>query len=182
MVCWMMITSPYLNHVNLSSKVSCGIHLWAISQSAQKVIWYYCLLFSHELHKDNVWPENCDWFITEKSKCLWYRYKLDETMARRHMKSPLSLSGRSLHLPQLDHKMSRPWWRMNPLCSMSIGPAIPGIRLFQYLTLKIQGQGHVHGQTQWLHLMPKILSICLVFISWQYDYFWLWYSKFHICP
>ena len=34
-----------------------------------------------------------------------------------------------------------------PFRSMSIGPPIPGIQLFQNLTLKIQGQGHGWGQS-----------------------------------
>ena len=34
----------------------------------------------------------------------------------------------------------------HPFHSMSISPPIPQIRLFQTLTLKLQGQGHVWGQ------------------------------------
>ena len=47
-----------------------------------------------------------------------------------------------------------------------------------YLTLKIQGQGHGQGQTRWSYLSPKVQSICLLFVSWQSDHFWLRYSKF----
>ena len=105
--------------------------------------------------------------------------KLDELTARRHLKSPWSLSGRSLHFI-LVTKRSRSWSRMNPFCSMSIGPPIPEIRLFQNLNLKIQGQSHGQGQTQWLHLMPRIQSKCLLFISWQWDHFLLRFGKCHI--
>ena len=62
---------------------------------------------------------------------------------------------------------------------MSIGPPILEIQLFQNLTLKIQGQCHCQGQTQWLH---RIQSICSLLISWQSDHFWLRYSTFHIWP
>ena len=51
-----------------------------------------------------------------------------------------------------------------------------------YLTLKIQGQGHGQGQTRWSHLSPRVQSVCLLFVSWQSDHFWLRYSKFHIWP
>ena len=51
-----------------------------------------------------------------------------------------------------------------------------------YLTLKIQGQGHGQGQTRWSHLRPWVQSICLLFVLWQSDHFWLRYSKFHIWP
>ena len=46
-------------------------------------------------------------------------------------------------------KRSRSWSWMTPDCSLSIGPPIPEIGLFQKLTLKIQGQGHSQGQTRW---------------------------------
>ena len=32
------------------------------------------------------------------------------------------------------------------------------------------------------HLIPRVQSICLFFVSWQSDHFWLRYSKFHIWP
>ena len=50
-------------------------------------------------------------------------------------------------------------------CSMSIGPLFPEIRLFQNLTLKIQGQGLGQDQTQRSYLRPRIQLICLLFIS-----------------
>ena len=108
-----------------------------------------------------------------------YGYQQDESMARRHLKSPRSLSGSSLHLI-LVTKRSRSWSWMTPGCSMSIDSPIPEIRLFQNLTLKIQGQGHSQGQTRWLHLLLRIQSIRLPFISWQSDHIWLRYDKFHI--
>ena len=41
-------------------------------------------------------------------------------------------------------------------------------------------QGHCQGQTHWSHLRPKVKSICLLFVSWQWDHFWQRYSKFHV--
>ena len=47
---------------------------------------------------------------------------------------------------------------------------------------KFKGQGYGQGQTHWSHLRPGVQSICLFFISWQSDHFWLRYRKFHIWP
>ena len=47
---------------------------------------------------------------------------------------------------------------------------------------KFKGHGYGQGQTHWSHLRPGIQSICLLFISWQSDHFWLIYRKFHIWP
>ena len=57
----------------------------------------------------------------------------------------------------------------------------------------VKGQGHVwpsnfkgqdygQGQTHWSHLRPGVQWICLLFVPWQSDHFWLRYSKFHIWP
>ena len=56
------------------------------------------------------------------------------------------------------------------------------IYLIRYLTLKIQGQGHGQGQTRWSHLKPRVQSMCLLFVSWQSDHFWLRYSQLDIWP
>ena len=90
----------------------------------------------------------------------------------------------------------------HPLCNVN-RPSHSEIQLFQNLTIKIHGLGHVCGQrsrshltfniqmsrscqdqTHWwrLHLRPGVQSICLLFVSWQLDHFWLRYSKFHIWP
>ena len=52
-----------------------------------------------------------------------------------------------------------------------------------------KGQGHIwtwkfkgQGQTHWWHLRTGVQSIYLPFVSWQWDHFWLRYSKFHIWP
>ena len=93
-------------------------------------------------------------------------------------------------------QISRWWSRSNPLVtfeawssidmfalrSVAIGPFLAEIQKIPYLTLKIQGQGHGQGQTWWSHLSPRVQSICLLFVSWQSEHFWLRYSKFHIWP
>ena len=89
----------------------------------------------------------------------------------------------------------------HPLCAMSIGPPILRYSYFKIWPWKsmvkvmcvVKGQGHVwpskfkgqgYGQVQthWSHLRPGVQSICLLFVSWQSDHFWLRYRKFHIWP
>ena len=89
---------------------------------------------------------------------LRYQMKLNESTAHRHLKSPRSLSGRSLHLTLVTKRSWLLSWMTNsyPLCSMPIRPPIPKIQLFQNLTTKIHGRGHVCGQKWRLHLTSKI--------------------------
>ena len=47
---------------------------------------------------------------------------------------------------------------------------------------KFKGQAHGQSQTRWSHLSPRVQSICLLFVSWQSDHFWLRYRKFCIWP
>ena len=71
----------------------------------------------------------------------------DMSKAYRHLKSSRSLSGITTHPPMVTQR-STPWsWMDAPftLHTMSIGPDIPEVRLFQTLTLKLQGQGHGWG-------------------------------------
>ena len=129
--------------------------------------------------------------------------KLDESTARRQLKSPRSLSGRSIHLT-LVTKWSRSWSWMTyclTLYAMSISPPILRYIHFKIWPWKsmvkvmcvVKGQGHVwpsnfkgqdygQGQTHWSHLRPGVQWICLLFVPWQSDHFWLRYSKFHIWP
>ena len=32
------------------------------------------------------------------------------------------------------------------------------------------------------HLSPRVQSVCLLFVTWQSDHFWLSFNKFHIWP
>ena len=126
-------------------------------------------------------------------------HKLDESTAHRQLKSPWSLSGRSIHLT-LVTKWSRSWsWMTYCLCAMSTCPPILRYTYFKISPWKsmvkvmcvVKGQGHVwpskfkgygQGQTHWSHLRPGIQSICLLFVSWQSEHFWLRYRKFYIWP
>ena len=65
---------------------------------------------------------------------------------------------------------------------VAIGPILAEIEQIPYLTLKIEGQSHGQGQTQWSHLRPMIQSICVLYVSWQSDHFGLRCSKFYIWP
>ena len=129
--------------------------------------------------------------------------QLNESMARLQLKTPRSLSGRSIHL-NLVTKWSQSWSWMtycHTLCAMSIGPAILRYNYFKIWPSKsvvkvlcvVKGQdhiwpstfkcqGHSQGQTHWSHLRPGVQSICLLFVSWQPDHFWLRNSKFYIWP
>ena len=59
---------------------------------------------------------------------------------------------------------------------------IPEIRLFQTLTLKLQGQGHGCGQRVRSYSWPSILLTRFLFISHQSDQQFLRYSYFEIWP
>ena len=93
------------------------------------------------------------------------------------------------------------WPTAPPLCKISIGPPILRYSYFKIWPRRsmvkvmcvVKGQGHVwptkfkgqgygQGQTHWSHLRPGVQSICMLFVSWQSDHFWLRYSKFHIWP
>ena len=69
---------------------------------------------------------------------------------------------------------------------MSIGPPIPGIQLFQNLTLKIQGQGHGWGQSlksqhgsniQSTHIPFVPCQSGIWFLSYDFSKIWPWKSK-----
>ena len=90
-------------------------------------------------------------FISFRSLCLaLHQLKLDESTTRQPLKSPRSLSGRSIHLT-LVTKWSWSWswsWMTycHPFCAMLIGPPILRYTYLKNLTMKIHGQGHVCGQ------------------------------------
>ena len=129
----------------------------------------------------------------------WNNIQLDESTARRQLKSPQSLPGRSIHLT-LVTKWSWSWSWMtycHLLCAMSISPPILRYNYFKIWPWKsmvkvicvVKGQGHIwpsklkgqgYGQvlTYWSHLRPGVQSMRLLFVSRQSDHFWLRYSKF----
>ena len=70
----------------------------------------------------------------------------------------------------------------HPFHPMSIGHPIPEIRLFQNLTLKIQGQGHGWGQSWKSQSGCNILSTHIPFVQCQSTLQFLRYSIFIIWP
>ena len=87
-----------------------------------------------------------------------------------------------------------------PLCNVN-RPSHSEIQIFQNLTMKIHGQGHVCGQRWrsrltfkiqrsrlWSRSNPLVTFVAwssidmFAFVSWQSDHFWLRYRKFHIWP
>ena len=72
---------------------------------------------------------------------------------------------------------------------MSIGPPIPGIQLFQNLTMKIQGQGHKWGQSwksqrgsniQSTHIPFAPCQSGIPFLSYNFFKIWPWKSRVKI--
>ena len=144
--------------------------MWAASCNSQVVKWKHNLVLSNRQITSNY---ELIWYgKPNANKSPNYGYQQDKSTARRHLKSPWSLSGSSLNLI-LVTKRSRSWSWMTPDSSLSIAPPVPEIGLFQNLTLKIQGQCHSQGQTRWLHLFHILQSKRLLFISWQLDHIWL---------
>ena len=80
------------------------------------------------------------------------------------------------------HKVDVTSYRLTSLSSMSIGHPIPEIRLFQNLTLKIQGQGHGWGERWQSQSGCRILSIHIPFVPCQSALPILRYSIFKIWP
>ena len=134
-------------------------------------------------------------------------YKLDESTARRQLKSPRG------HYLTLVTKWSWSWMTYcHPLCAMSIGPPILRYSYFKIWPWKSmvkvmcvvisQSHGHFWLIYRKFHIWPwkfkvKVMTkvkpdgpiwglgvqlICLLFVSWQSDHFWLRYSKFYIWP
>ena len=59
---------------------------------------------------------------------------------------------------------------------MSISPPpIPQIRLYETLTLKIQGQGHGWGKRSISHSLPSIQPMHLLFAQWDTTWHWGWH-------
>ena len=97
-----------------------------------------------------------------------HRLKLDESTVGQQLKSPWSLSGRSIHLT-LVTKRSWSWSWMtycHPLCAMSIGPPIVGYSYLKIWPWKsmvkvmcvVKGQGHVWPSKFKVKVMAKVKS------------------------
>ena len=132
--------------------------------------------------------------------------KLDESTARRHLKSPRSLSGRSLHLtlvikwswswmtyshPFVQYQSALPLWDTaiskfdleNPWSRPCVWSNMSKVRVTfdlenSKVMVKFKPIGHIWGLE---------FNRCLLFRSvspgpCQSDHFWLRYSIYHICP
>ena len=105
------------------------------------------------------------------------------SMARWHLKSPRSLFGTSAHTTmatQVNIMVMNGW--LTSFRSLSIGRPIPDIKLFQTLTLKLQGQGHGCDQRAWSYNRPSIILTHFLFISHQSDQQFCRWSYFEIWP
>ena len=126
-------------------------------------------------------------------------YKLDESTARRQLKSPWSLSGRSIHLtlvtkwswswmttPFVQCQSALPFWdtaiskfyHENPCSRSCVWSKVKVTFDLQNSKIKVMSMSNPLVTFEaW-----TIPSICLLFVLWQLDHFWLRYSKFHIWP
>ena len=122
--------------------------------------------------------------------------KLDESTARRQLKSPWSLSGRSIHLWSPNghghghewptSQLALPFWdtaiskfdHENPWSRSCVWSKVKVTFDLQNSMVKVI----VKVKLIRSYLRPGVQSICLLFISWQSDHFWLRYSKFNIWP
>ena len=104
--------------------------------------------------------------------------KLDMSTTRRRLKSPRSLSGTSAYptVVTLVNIMVMNEW-LTCFFFMSIGRTIPEIRLFQKLTLKLQGQGHGCDQRSMSHIIPSFEPMHFLFVSNQSDQPFLRYGQ-----
>ena len=97
--------------------------------------------------------------------------------ARRRLKSPRSLSGTSAHptmVTQVNIMVLNGW--LTPF-SFHVNRPIPEIKLFQTLTLKLQGQGHGCGERSRSHIVPRIKPMHFLFVSHQSDQPFLRYGQ-----
>ena len=116
----------------------CTLRLWT-SPWFVSMLFKDCFTVSIPVHTENAQP-------------TVVVLKLDMSTARRRLKSPRSLSGTSDHL-----SISWSWMDdLHPFRSLSIGRPIPEIKLFQTLTLKLQGQGYGCGQRARSYNRPSI--------------------------
>ena len=101
----------------------------------------------------------------------------------RCLKSPRSLYCTSAHptmVSQVNIMVMNGW--LTSFRSLSTGCPIPEIKLFQTLTLKLQGQGHGCGQKARSYNRPSIILTYFLFISHQSDQQFLRWSYFEIRP
>ena len=149
--------------------------------------------------KFHIWPWKFKVMVKAKVKSDGHIWGLEfNRCVRFSFRSNRTIFGRDIanSIFDLENSRSRSWPRSNLMVTfevlrsidmfvfrfVAIVPFFAEIYSIRYLILKIQGQGHGQGQTRWSHLKPRVQSMCLLFVSWQSDHFWLRYSQFDIWP
>ena len=131
--------------LNLTLKIQGHGHGWGQSWKLQIGVTFYRLtsLSFHVNRPSHSWDTAFSKFDLENPRPRsWVRGMLKATCVQHYIDS-------------------------QPFCSMSICHPIPEIRLFQNLTLKIQGQGHSWGPSWKSQSGYNILSIHIPFIPCQ---------------
>ena len=149
--------------------------------------------------KFHIWPWKFKVKVKAKVKSDGYIWALEfNRCVRFSFRGNRTIFGRDIanSIVDLENSRSRSWPRSNLMVTfevlrsidmfafrfVAIAPFFAEIDSIRYLTLKIQGQGHGQGQTRWSHLKPRVQLMCLLFVLWQSDHFWLRYSQFDIWP
>ena len=150
--------------------VFCGIHLWAISQEVPMGL--ICNICGDYTFKFIATSPRGQWVKDDASASnmsynpfiLHERNQLDESTARRQLKSPQSLPGRSIHLT-LVTKWSWSWMTYcHLLCAMSISPPILRYNYFKIWPWKsmvkviwvVKGQGQIWPSKFKVKVMAKV--------------------------
>ena len=158
-------------------------YTWPWSPNGQDHIWPW--KFKYQGHGQG--QIHCHIWGLEFNRCVRFKFHGNRTIFGRDIANSIF---------DLENSRSRSWPRsilmvtfevlrsidMFAFRFVAIAPFFAEIYSIRYLTLKIQGQGHGQGQTWWSHLKPRVQMMCLLFVSWQSDHFWLRYSQFDIWP
>ena len=138
--------------------------------------------------------------LTQFTFCGWHHYQLDESTARRQLKSPRSLSGRSIHLTLAPNGHGHEWPTATPFVQYQSALPIwdtaiskfdhenPWSRSCVWSKVKVTLTFKIQRSRLWSRSNPLVTfeawsSIDMfAFVSWQSDHFWLRYSKFYIWP
>ena len=118
----------------------------------------------------------CILFILWQSNHLWLRYSIFKIWPWKFKVKVMAKVKSSGHVWGLELN----WY----VCFLFCGNrTIFGRDIMNSIfELDIFVQGHSQGQIRWSHLRLRVKLICLLFVLWQSDHFWLRYSEFHIWP
>ena len=148
-LCGWLVDSPHKGPILLSFDVFFVESLKAVEQ--QSCCWW----FETPCSSCNV---TVIWYIYATPSCL-YCWKLDMSTARDVLSHGSHYPVHSPTPPTMVIQRSRSWsWKVDShtFRSMSIGPPIPEIRLFETFPLQPQSQGHGCGQRARPYNQPRI--------------------------